>query len=198
MSVLVGKPAPEFKTQAVMPDGSFKEISLGDYRGKQSVLLFFYPLDFTFVCPTEIIAFSERVEEFKKRGVEVLSCSVDSKFSHLAWRNVPRTDGGVGTIQYPMLEDMSKKIATDYDVLLPAGVALRGLFLIDKTGVVQHQVVNNLPLGRSVDEAIRMVDALNFFEKNGEVCPADFKPGDKGIKANPKDSKDFFATKYRK
>jgi peroxiredoxin (alkyl hydroperoxide reductase subunit C) len=198
MSVLVGKPAPEFKTQAVMPDGSFKDISLAEYRGKHSVLLFFYPLDFTFVCPTEIIAFSERVEEFKKRGIEVLSCSVDSKFSHLAWRNVPRTDGGIGTIQYPMLEDMTKKIATDYDVLLPGGVALRGLFLIDKNGVVQHQVVNNLPLGRSVDEAIRMVDALNFFEKNGEVCPADFKPGDKGIKANPKDSKDFFATKYRK
>jgi peroxiredoxin (alkyl hydroperoxide reductase subunit C) len=198
MSVLVGKPAPEFKTQAVMPDGSFKEVSLSDYRGKQHVLLFFYPLDFTFVCPTEIIAFSERVEEFKKRGVEVLSCSVDSKFSHLAWRNVPRTDGGIGTIQYPMLEDLGKTIATEYDVLLPAGIALRGLFLIDKNGVVQHQVVNNLPLGRSVDEAIRMVDALNFFEKNGEVCPADFKPGDKGIKANPKDSKDFFATKYRK
>jgi alkyl hydroperoxide reductase subunit AhpC len=198
MSVLVGKPAPDFKTQAVMPDGSFKEVSLGDYRGKQHVLLFFYPLDFTFVCPTEIIAFSDRVEEFKKRGVEVLSCSVDSKFSHLAWRNVPRTDGGIGTIQYPMLEDMTKNIATEYDVLLPGGVALRGLFLIDKNGVVQHQVVNNLPLGRSVDEAIRMVDALTFFEKNGEVCPADFKPGDKGIKANPKDSKDFFATKYRK
>jgi peroxiredoxin (alkyl hydroperoxide reductase subunit C) len=198
MSVLVGKPAPDFKTQAVMPDGSFKEVSLGDYRGKQHVLLFFYPLDFTFVCPTEIIAFSERVEEFKKRGVEVLSCSVDSKFSHLAWRNVPRTDGGIGPIQYPMLEDLGKTIATDYDVLLPAGIALRGLFLIDKNGVVQHQVVNNLPLGRSVDEAIRMVDALAFFEKNGEVCPADFKPGDKGIKANPKDSKDFFATKYRK
>jgi len=198
MSVLVGKPAPEFKTQAVMPDGSFKEVSLSDYRGKQHVLLFFYPLDFTFVCPTEIIAFSERVEEFKKRGVEVLSCSVDSKFSHLAWRNVPRTDGGIGTIQYPMLEDLGKTIATEYDVLLPAGIALRGLFLIDKNGVVQHQVVNNLPLGRSVDEAIRMVDALGFFEKNGEVCPADFKPGDKGIKANPKDSKDFFATKYRK
>jgi len=198
MSVLVGKPAPEFKTQAVMPDGSFKEVSLSDYRGKQHVLLFFYPLDFTFVCPTEIIAFSERVEEFKKRGVEVLSCSVDSRFSHLAWRNVPRTDGGIGAIQYPMLEDLTKTIARDYDVLLGDSVALRGLFLIDKSGVVQHQVVNNLPLGRSVDEAIRMVDALNFFEKNGEVCPADFKPGDKGIKANPKDSKDFFATKYRK
>ena len=198
MSVLVGKPAPDFKTQAVMPDGSFKELSLGDYRGKNHVLLFFYPLDFTFVCPTEIIAFSDRVEEFKKRGVEVLSCSVDSRFSHLAWRNVPRTDGGIGQIQYPMLEDLTKTIARDYDVLLGDSVALRGLFLIDKNGVVQHQVVNNLPLGRSVDEAIRMVDALSFFEKNGEVCPADFKPGDKGIKANPKDSKDFFATKYRK
>jgi len=198
MSVLAGKPAPEFKTQAVMPDGSFKEISLADYRGKNHVLLFFYPLDFTFVCPTEIIAFSDRVEEFKKRGVEVLSCSVDSRFSHLAWRSVARTEGGIGPIQYPMLEDLNKTIARDYDVLLGDSVALRGLFLINKEGKVVHQVVNDLPLGRSVDEALRMVDAVQFNEKHGEVCPADFKPGDKGIKANPKDSKDFFATKYRK
>ena len=196
MSVLVGKPAPDFKAQAVLPDGSFKEVSLSDYRGKQ-VVLFFYPLDFTFVCPTEIIAFSDRVEEFQKRGVQVLSCSIDSHFTHLAWRGTPRTEGGLGDIRYPMVADMTKQIAQDYDVLLPAGIALRGLFLIDKDGIVQHQVVNNLPLGRSVDEALRMVDALQFFEKNGEVCPADWKGGEKGIKPEPAASKDFFATKYR-
>ena len=196
MSVLVGKPAPDFKAQAVMPDGSFKEISLSDYKGKH-VLLFFYPLDFTFVCPTEIIAFSDRVEEFKKRGVEVLSCSIDSHFTHLAWRGTPRTEGGLGDIGYPMLADMTKKIAEDYDVLLPMGAALRGLFLIDKDGTVQHQVVNNLPLGRSVDEALRMVDALQFFEKHGDVCPADWKTGESGIKPAPGASKDFFATRYR-
>jgi alkyl hydroperoxide reductase subunit AhpC len=196
MSVLVGKPAPDFTAQAVMPDGSFKEVSLSDYRGKH-VVLFFYPLDFTFVCPTEIIAFSERVGEFKKRGVEVLSCSVDSHFSHLAWRQVPRKEGGIGDIGYPMMADLSKTIARDYDVLLDdAGIALRGLFLIDKEGTVQHQVVNNLPLGRSVDESLRMVEALQFFETNGEVCPADWKDGDKGIKPDPNASKDFFATKY--
>jgi len=196
MSVLVGKPAPDFTAQAVMPDGSFKEVSLSDYRGKH-VVLFFYPLDFTFVCPTEIIAFSERVGEFKERGVEVLSCSVDSHFSHLAWRQVPRKEGGIGDIGYPMVADLNKSIAKAYDVELEgAGIALRGLFLIDKDGTVQHQVVNNLPLGRSVDEALRMVEALQFFEKNGEVCPADWKNGDKGITPETNASKDFFATKY--
>jgi peroxiredoxin (alkyl hydroperoxide reductase subunit C) len=184
MSVLVNKPAPDFKAQAVMPEGNFKEISLADYKGKH-VVLFFYPLDFTFVCPTEIIAFSERLEEFKKRGVEVLSCSVDSRFSHLAWKNTPRTEGGLGKIDYPMIEDLNKSIAKDYDVLLGDSVALRGLFLIDKEGIVQHQVVNNLPLGRSVDEALRMVDALQFHEKNGEVCPAGWQDGDEGMNASP-------------
>jgi peroxiredoxin (alkyl hydroperoxide reductase subunit C) len=177
MSVLVGKPAPDFMAQAVMPDGSFKEVSLSDYRGRH-VVLFFYPLDFTFVCPTEIIAFSEKVEEFKRRGVELLSCSVDSQFTHLAWKNTPRTEGGLGQIGYPMLADLSKKIATDYGVLLDAGIALRGLFLIDKAGMVQHAVVNNLPLGRNVDEALRMVDALKYHEEHGEVCPANWREGE--------------------
>ena len=195
MSVLVGKPAPGFKTQAVMQEGNFKEISLSDYKGK-NVLLFFYPLDFTFVCPTEIIAFSEKIEEFRKRNVEVLSCSVDSRFSHLAWRNTPRTEGGIGEIRYPMLEDLTKSIARDYDVLLGDSVALRGLFLIDKDGIVRHQVVNDLPLGRSVDEALRMVDALQFFEKNGEVCPADWKNGSDGITPDPEGSKKFFSSTY--
>lgn len=196
MSSLVGKPAPEFKAQAAMPDGSFQEIALSDYKDKNYVLLFFYPLDFTFVCPTEIIAFSDKVEEFQRRGVQVLSCSVDSQFTHLAWKNVPRTEGGLGDIGYPMLADLNKKIAADYGVLLDAGIALRGLFLIDKSGTVQHSVINNLPLGRNIDEAMRMVDALQFHEKNGEVCPANWTEGDKGMKADPKGSKEYFSVTY--
>ena len=196
MSSLVGKSAPEFKSQAAMPDGSFQEIALSDYKDKNYVLLFFSPLDFTFVCPTEIIAFSDKVEEFQRRGVQVLSCSVDSRFTHLAWKNVPRTEGGLGDIGYPMLADLNKKIAANYGVLLDAGIALRGLFLIDKSGTVQHSVVNNLPLGRNVDEAMRMVDALQFHEKNGEVCPANWTEGDKGMKADPKGSKEYFSVTY--
>jgi alkyl hydroperoxide reductase subunit AhpC len=196
MSVLVTQPAPEFKAQAVMADGSFKEISLSDYRGKY-VLLFFYPLDFTFVCPTEIIAFSDRAKEFQALGVQILGVSVDSEFSHLAWRNLPRDQGGLGGIQYPLVADLSKQIAKDYDVLTGNAVALRGLFLIDKDGVVRHQVVNDLPLGRSVDEALRMVQALQFFEKNGEVCPANWKEGSRTIKPSVQDSKEFFAAEYK-
>ena len=198
MSVLVGKPAPQFKTNAVMPDGTFKEISLADYKTKKYVMLFFYPLDFTFVCPTEIIAFSDRLAEFKEKNVEVLSCSVDSKFSHLAWRSKPRAEGGLGDIQYPMLEDLTKQIATDYDVLINGAVALRGLFLIDKEGIVKHQVVNDLPLGRSVDEAVRMVDALQFNEKNGEVCPANWHKGEKAMKPNAGGLKEYASTTYKK
>ena len=196
MSVLVTKPAPDFKAQAVMPDGTFKELSLSDYKGKY-VVLFFYPLDFTFVCPTEIIAFSEGVKQFEELGVQLLGCSVDSHFSHLAWRNQPRTQGGIGDIKYPLVADLSKKISADYGVLLDGGVALRGLYLIDKQGVVRHQLVNDLPLGRSVDEALRMVKALQFFEKNGEVCPANWKEGDLTIKASPKESQEFFGKKYK-
>ncbi|NOY42471.1 MAG: peroxiredoxin [Planctomycetes bacterium] len=191
MGCLVQQPAPEFKVQAVMPDGSFKEVSLADYRG-QYVMLFFYPLDFTFVCPTEIIAFSDAASEFEKRGVQLLSCSVDSHFTHLAWRQTPRAEGGLGDIQYPMLADLNKQIAEDYGVLLADGIALRGLFLIDKEGVVRHQLVNDLPLGRSVDEALRLVDALQFFEENGEVCPANWKQGDLTIKPSPTDSREYF------
>ena len=196
MTSLVARPAPDFKAQATMPDGSFQEISLSDYKDKNYVLLFFYPLDFTFVCPTEIIAFSDKVEEFQRRGVQVLSCSVDSQFTHLAWKNVPRTEGGLGDIGYPMLADLNKKIAADYGVLLDAGIALRGLFLIDKSGTVQHSVINNLPLGRNIDEAMRMVDALQFHEKNGEVCPANWTEGDKGMKADPQGSKEYFSVAY--
>ena len=191
MSALVAKPAPEFTAQAVMPDGSFKEIKLSDYKGKY-VILFFYPLDFTFVCPTEIIAFSEKMDEFKKRNTEVLGVSIDSHFSHLAWRNTDRKQGGLGEIQYPLVADVNKKITYDYGVMHEAGIAFRGLFLIDTNGIVQHQLINNLPLGRNIDEALRMVDALQFHEKNGEVCPANWSEGSDGMKADPTGSKEYF------
>jgi alkyl hydroperoxide reductase subunit AhpC len=195
MSVLVRQPAPLFSADAVMPDGSFRKVSLADYRGKH-VLLFFYPLDFTFVCPTEIIAFSEAIGQFEALGVQVLACSVDSPYSHFAWRNTPRGTGGIGPIAYPLVADLDKSIARAYDVLLPDGIALRGLFLIDAEGIVRHQVVNDLPLGRSVDEALRMVKALQFFEKNGEVCPANWHEGAATIKADPKGSQEFFSKQY--
>ena len=196
MSVLVTHPAPEFKATAVMEDGSFKDIQLSDYKGKY-VMLFFYPLDFTFVCPTEIIAFSDRASEFAAKGVQLIGVSVDSHFSHLAWRNTPRDQGGLGNIEYPLVADLSKQIARDYDVLTGDTVALRGLFLIDKEGIVRHQVVNDLPLGRSVDEALRMVQALQYFEENGEVCPANWKEGSRTIKPTVDDSKEFFSAEYK-
>jgi len=159
-------------------------------------LLFFYPLDFTFVCPTEIIAFSDRVKEFTDLNVEVIGVSVDSEFSHLAWRNMPRTQGGIGQIDYSLIADINKQISRDYDVLCGDSVALRGLFLIDVNGIVRHQVVNDFPLGRSVDEALRMVQALQFVEKNGEVCPANWQEGSRTIKPTVKDSKEFFGAEY--
>jgi len=198
MAVLVTQAAPDFKATAVMPDGSFKDdFTLSGLRGKY-VLFFFYPLDFTFVCPTEIIAFSERFAEFESLGVQVVGCSIDSQFSHLAWRNLPRNQGGIGDISYPLVADLNKQISRDYDVLLDGGIALRGLFLIDKEGIVRHQVVNDLPLGRSVDEALRMVKALQYFEKNGEVCPADWKEGSRTIKPGVDSSKEFFGAEYAK
>ncbi len=188
MAVFVTKEAPNFTTQAVI-NGEFKPVSLTDYRGKY-VVLFFYPLDFTFVCPTEIIAFSDRVAEFEKRGVQVLGCSIDSRFSHLAWINTPRTKGGLGELKYPLVEDLTKQISKDYGVLLEAGVALRGLFLIDKGGVVRHVTINDLPIGRSVDECLRVIDALQYTETHGEVCPADWKPGAAAL--NPKKANEYF------
>lgn len=182
MSVLVGKKAPEFTAAAVMADGSINEsFSLADYKGKY-VVLFFYPLDFTFVCPSELIAFDHRIAEFEKRGVQVIGCSIDSQFTHLAWRNTPVNEGGIGEVKYPLVADVKHTICQDYDVeFADAGVAFRGSFLIDKDGVVRHQVVNDLPLGRNVDEMLRMVDALQFTEEHGEVCPAGWKDGDKGM-----------------
>ncbi len=181
--MLVTNPAPDFTAQAVLPDGSFKDLKLSDYRGKH-VLLFFYPLDFTFVCPTEIIAFDKALAQFKERGVEVIGVSVDSHYTHWAWRNTPPKAGGIGSVQYPLVADLDKSISRAYDVLFNGAVSLRGLFLIDKEGIVRHAVVNDLPLGRSVDEALRMVDALQFFEKHGEVCPANWHKGEEGMKAD--------------
>lgn len=195
MAVLVQQKAPSFTAEAVMEDGSFKHVKLEDYRGRY-VILFFYPLDFTFVCPTEIIAFSERADEFARLDVQLLGVSVDSAFSHLAWRNTPRNVGGLGAISYPLIADLKKDIARAYDVLLPDGVALRGLFLIDRDGVVRHQVVNDLPLGRSVDEALRMVKALQFTEQHGEVCPADWHEGARTIKPTTAESREFFGAEY--
>ena len=185
MSVLVGKEAPVFTSAAAMADGSINEsFSLADYKGKY-IVLFFYPLDFTFVCPTELIAFSNRIAEFEKRDVQVIGCSIDSQFTHLAWRNTPVSEGGIGPVKYPLVADVKHEICKAYDVELdPAGVALRGSFLIDQSGVVRHQVVNDLPLGRNIDEMLRMVDALQFHEKYGEVCPAGWSQGDKGMIAD--------------
>ena len=196
MAVLVSREAPNFKATAVMPDGSFKEISLQDYRGKY-VLLFFWPLDFTFVCPTEIIAFSDRAAEFEKLGVQILGCSIDSHYTHLAWRNTPRKAGGIGEVKYPLVADLDQRISEAYGVLLPNGIALRGLFFIDKEGIVRHEVINDLPLGRSVDEALRIVKAWQFYEQHGEVCPANWHEGDPTIKPDPKASTEFFSKVYK-
>ncbi len=193
MSSLILKPAPTFKTQAVMPNGTFKEVSLSDYKGKH-VLLFFYPLDFTFVCPTEIIAFSEAYSEFEKLGVQVLGCSIDSQYTHFAWINTPRKEGGLGGIKYPLLSDLNRSIAESYGVLTVDGFALRGLFLIDKEGIVMHSVINAPPIGRNVEEALRTVKALQFFEKNGEVCPANWTEGKAGI--NTEKSQEYFNQAY--
>ena len=192
MAVHVQKPAPDFKATAVV-NREFREISLSDYKGKKCVLLFFYPLNFTFVCPTEITAFSDRIEEFHQRDTEVVGVSVDSHFSHLAWIERERSQGGLGELRYPLVSDLTKKIASDYGVLLYGGVALRGLFFIDKQGVVRHVTINDLPLGRSVDEALRVIDAYQHFEKHGEVCPADWKPGRATIKPGVAESKEYFA-----
>ena len=187
MAVLVGRPAPDFTAPAVLGDGTivddynFLSATDGKYR-----VVFFYPLDFTFVCPSELIAFDHRLEEFTKRGVEVVGVSIDSHFTHNAWRNTPINEGGIGPVKYPLVADMTHSICKDYDVELPDGsVAFRGSFLIDQAGNVRHQVVNDLPLGRNIDEMLRMIDALQFTEEHGEVCPAGWNQGDKGMDASP-------------
>jgi len=183
MAVLVGKPAPDFTATAVYGNNEIKEFKLSSLKGKH-VVLFFYPLDFTFVCPSELIAFDHRLEEFKKRGVEVVGCSIDSQFTHLAWKNTSINNGGIGQVGYPLVADINHAICQAYDVEAAGGVAFRGSFLIDKAGVVQHQVVNNLPLGRNIDEMLRMIDALQFTEEHGEVCPAGWQKGKKGMNAS--------------
>ena len=181
MCNLVTKEAPDFTAQAVMPNDSFAELKLSSYRGRY-VMLFFYPLDFTFVCPSEIVAFDAALAQFEKKDVQVIGVSVDSQYTHLAWKNTPRKAGGIGPIKYPLVADLTKQIACDYGVLLDGGVALRGLFLIDKQGVVRHALINDLPIGRSVDEALRVVDALQFHEQHGDVCPANWHQGDEAMK----------------
>ncbi len=177
---LVTQQAPDFTADAVMPDNSFAQVSLSSYRGKYLYLLF-YPLDFTFVCPSEILAFNKKLDEFKKRNCELLSVSIDSKFTHLAWKNTKVEDGGIGNVQFPMVADLNKQISRDYGILFGDVVALRGLFLIDPKGVVRHCVINDLPLGRSVDEALRMLDALQYVDTHGEVCPANWRQGDEAM-----------------
>ncbi|MHB9131950.1 MAG: redoxin domain-containing protein [Armatimonadota bacterium] len=197
MGVLVTKEAPNFTAQAVLADGTIADLTLASYRGK-SVVLYFYPLDFTFVCPTEIIAFDKKLDEFRKRNTEVIGVSVDSVYTHFAWRETPVEHGGIGRIGYPLVADLNKNIARAYDVLLNDEVALRGLFLIDTHGVVRHQVVNDLPLGRSVDEALRMVDALHFVEEHGEVCPANWQKGEEAMPATAAGVSGYLAKKYVK
>ncbi len=206
MSVLVGKKAPSFSATAVVNGGEMVEnFSLDQYIGKKYVVLYFYPADFTFVCPTEIIAFQDKIAEFESRNVQVVGVSVDSGFSHWKWLQTPKKEGGIQGVKYPLVADNSMTISENYDVLAGSfdyndegqaifngtPMAYRGLFLIDKEGLVRHQVVNDMPLGRSVSEVIRMIDSLQFFEENGEVCPADWHKGDEGLKATQDGISDY-------
>lgn len=198
MGVLVTKEAPDFVAPAVMPDGTIKEdFRLSALRGKH-VVLFFWPLDFTFVCPTEIIAHDRRIEQFRELGVEVVGVSIDSQFTHYAWRNTPIEKGGIGQVRFPMVADVKHEIAKAYGIEHPDGVALRASFLIDKNGIVQHQVVNNLPLGRNVDETLRMIDALQFCEQYGEVCPAGWHRGEEGMQPTAEGVQDYLSSHAEK
>lgn len=191
MTSLVGKKTPEIQAKAAL-NGQIVDFSLSNYLG-QYVVLFFYPLDFTFVCPTELHAFQEKLAEFEKRNAQVIGCSVDSCYSHLAWLGTPKLKGGIAGVSYPIISDLQKTIARDYQVLKEdEGIAFRGLFLIDQNGIVRHQLINDLPLGRSVDEVIRLLDALIFHEKHGEVCPANWKAGAKAMKPDEKGLAEYF------
>lgn len=190
---LVGKKAPDFDAKAVIKSQILETFSIRDFAGKY-VIFFFYPLDFTFVCPTELHAFEEKLEEFRARGAEVIGCSVDSQFSHLAWLNTPKSKGGIEGVSYPLVADLNKTISRDYEVLKEdEGIAYRGLFLIDKEQVVRHQLINDLPLGRSIDEALRLLDALIFHEKHGEVCPANWSEGQKSMKPDQEGLQSYFS-----
>ena len=191
MSVLVAQPAPDFTAPAVMPSGAMEDaFKLSDLRGKY-VVLFFWPLDFTFVCPTEIIAHDRRIEQFRQRGVELVGISIDSQFTHFAWRNTAVDEGGIGPVTFPIVADIRHEITRAYGIEHPDGVAMRASFLIDKEGIVQHQTVNNLPLGRNVEEMLRMVDALQFTEEHGEVCPAGWQKGDAGMQPSAEGVSDY-------
>ena len=192
MASMVTREAPDFTAQAVMGDNTFEELKLSSYRGKY-VILFFYPLDFTFVCPSEIIAFNDRLDEFHAKDTEIIGVSVDSHYTHLAWKKTPREEGGIGDIRYPLVADLNKNISRDYGVLIDESVALRGLFLIDRDGVIRHALVNDLGLGRSVDEAMRMLTALRFTEEHGEVCPANWTEGDDAMVATPEGVAEYLA-----
>ena len=194
MSVLVGKPAPDFNVPAVLGDGTITEnFKLSEaIKGKYG-LVFFYPLDFTFVCPSELIALDHRVEAFKERNVEVIGVSIDSHFTHNAWRNTPVDKGGIGPVRYTLAADMTHEIAKAYDVESEGGVAFRGAFLIDQNGIVRSQIINDLPLGRNMEELLRLVDALQFHEEHGEVCPANWKKGDQGMQASPEGVAEYLA-----
>lgn len=194
MTVLVSRPAPNFTAPAVLANGEIKDkYSLSEAIKDKYALIFFYPLDFTFVCPTELHAFQEKLEEFTKRNTLIVGCSVDSCFSHLAWLSTPRSKGGIQGVEYPILSDINKQVAKSYDVLKEEeGIAYRGLFLIDKEGLVRHQIVNDLPLGRSVEEALRMIDALIYFENHGEVCPANWQVGRKSMRPTQEGLVEYF------
>jgi peroxiredoxin (alkyl hydroperoxide reductase subunit C) len=197
MSFLVTKQAPDFTATAVMADNSMKpDFKLSDYRGKY-VILFFYPLDFTFVCPSEILAFDRSLSKFKEKNCEIIGVSIDSQFSHWAWKNTPINQGGIGNIQFPLVADLDKNISRQFGVLLDAGIALRGTFLIDRDGIVRHAVVNDLPLGRNINEALRMVDALQFHEKHGDVCPANWQDGKEGMTPTAEGVADYLSKHTR-
>lgn len=193
MSFLVTQQAPDFTATAVLPDNSMKpDFKLSDFRGKY-VILFFYPLDFTFVCPSEILAFDRALAKFQEKNCEIIGVSIDSQFSHWAWKNTPINQGGIGNVQFPLVADLDKNISRQYGVLLDAGIALRGTFLIDRDGIIRHAVVNDLPLGRNIDEALRMVDALQFFEKHGDVCPANWQEGKAAMKPTAEGVADYLS-----
>lgn len=194
MCTLVTKKAPDFTANAVLGDNTIvSDFNLYKNIGEKGAVIFFYPLDFTFVCPSELIAFDHRLKEFKDRGINVIGVSIDSHFTHLAWKNTPVEKGGIGQVAYPLVADLDKSIATNFGVLLGAGIALRGSFLLDKDGTVRHAVINDLPLGRNIDEMIRVVDAMLFTNECGEVCPAGWNKGDKGMKANPNGVAEYLA-----
>jgi peroxiredoxin (alkyl hydroperoxide reductase subunit C) len=194
MAAFVTSPAPDFKATALVNGQFVENFSLSQFEGKK-VVLFFYPLDFTFVCPTEILAFSDAIDAFKERNAQVIGVSVDSQFSHLAWANTERKEGGIKGVSFPLVSDLNKTIAADYGVLLPGGVALRGLFIVNEKGILKHITVNDNSLGRNVDEVLRVLDAVDFSEKHGEVCPANWKKGEKAMKATSDGLKAYVASR---